>query len=147
MRILHYSSRILGILFLLLGVTVGAPVPRAAALPVLSLTLNAWEIVGLDSNNVNVGPNQFMIGIRGCNSGVDAATNVQAQWVWDSTNSYVNLATGTASTVTLASLPASTCANFYFNVEVTRTSAAYDTTRRFHITLAADGVTALSTPT
>ena len=37
--------------------------------------------------------------------------------------------------------------DFYYPVSVTRTSAAYNTTRRYHMTASADGAAAVSTPT
>ena len=50
----------------------------ASAAPNLTVTPITWGIVGLDSNNVNVGPNTFAYGARVCNTGTTAATNVVA---------------------------------------------------------------------
>jgi len=123
-------------------------VARAAAS--LSVTPITWNIIGLDSNNVNVGPNHFPIGVRVCNTGDSAATNVSASFVWDSANSYINIRPGTNSTLLVASIPATdpdTCEDFYFEVEVTRDANAYDTVRRYHIEVTADGLGIISTPT
>src|SRR5689334_18691046 len=43
-----------------------APVFAAASLSITPIT---WNIIGLDSNNVNVGPNHFPVGARVCNTG------------------------------------------------------------------------------
>lgn len=116
----------------------------AAALTITPIT---WNIIGLDSNNVNVGPNHFPVGARVCNTGDAIANNLSATLNWDSANSYIDIRPGTNSTLTLASLAAGTCADFYFEVEVDRDSNAYDTTRNYHITVTANGGLTASTPT
>jgi uncharacterized repeat protein (TIGR01451 family) len=125
------------------------------AVTTLTVTPITWNTVGLDSNNVSVGPNDFPIGVRVCNTGGATASGVQASFVWDSTNTYINLRPGTAgsgspgapSTLSVASLSAGACTDFYFEVEVTRNALAYDTTRNYHIALTADsGATTASSP-
>ena len=51
-------------------------VSSAWAAPVLTITPITWNVVGLDSNNVNAGSNMFASGARVCNTGSTAATNV-----------------------------------------------------------------------
>lgn len=116
---------------------------RAAA----NLTIKpiSWNIIGLDGNKVTSGPDTFMVGARVCNTGDVAASNVIANLVWDSDNAYINLSG--AQTLSSASLAAGNCTDFYFNGVITRTTLAFKTTRRFHITAMADGLTAVSTPT
>ena len=111
----------------------------------LSVTPTSWNVIGLDSNNVNSGPNVFQVGARTCNTGGAPVTNVSASFFWDSANSFINLSG--ASTINLSSLAAGACIDFHFPVVVTRTSSAHDTTRRFHITVTGDGVGSVSTPT
>ncbi|HEX8227913.1 MAG TPA: hypothetical protein VF826_01225, partial [Chloroflexia bacterium] len=118
--------------------------PQAAA---LSITPISWDVIGLDSNKVTDGPNIYMVGARVCNTGDAAATNVVVSFVWDTANSYINLASGEQSTLTHSTLAAGSCINSYFRVAVTRNAAAYDTARRYHITASADGLTPVSTPT
>ena len=119
----------------------------------LTITPITWNVVGLDSNNVNVGPNNFPIGARVCNSGADPALNVTSTFVWDTTPdpNYINIRPGTLPAFTgddkVASLAAGTCHDFYYEIEVTRDPAAYDTTRRYHITATADTLGVISTPT
>jgi len=139
----------------LIGNNASAPLVKAAflfgfwgvqtAYAGLNITPTSWNVVGLDSNNVNVGPDTFQIGARICNTGGAAVTNVSGTFFWDSANSYINLkAAGTAG---VASLAAGACVDFYFPVIITRTSAAHNTTRRYHITVTGDSVASVSTPT
>jgi hypothetical protein len=128
----------------LLDTTPQVELPAAA---VLTITANTWGVQGLDSNNVNVGPNVFPVGARVCNTGNATATNVSSTFVWDSVNALINLRTGSNSTLTVPSLSAGACTDLYFEVQVTRSSAAYNTLRRYHITVAADTVAPVSTPT
>src|SRR5690349_16385451 len=95
----------------------------------LSITPISWNVVGLDSNNVNVGPNHFPIGARVCNNGDAPATNVTSAFIWDSANALINLRPGTLTNFNaspVSSLAPSACHDFYYEVEVTRNAAAYD---------------------
>jgi len=105
----------------------------------------SWNVVGLDSNNPATGPNKFPVGARVCNVGAVALSNVSANFVWDSANININL--GVPPTLTAATLNAGSCVDFYFDVLVTRTNGAYNTTRSFHITASAPGAGTVSTPT
>jgi len=58
---------------------------------ILTIEPITWNVVGLDSNNVTVGPNTFPVGVRVCNSGDDPATNVIADFVWDSSDAYIDI--------------------------------------------------------
>lgn len=111
----------------------------------ITVTPTTWNVIGLDSNNVNSGPDTFEVGARVCNTGGAAITNVIADFTWDSTNSFINL--NGASTLTLSSLNAGACVDFYYPVVVTRSSSAYNTMRRYHISVRADGISSVSTPT
>ncbi|MFL5737671.1 MAG: hypothetical protein ACJ76P_10065 [Actinomycetota bacterium] len=113
------------------------------AAPNLTLTPIAWNVVGLDSNKVNTGPNQFAEGARLFNSGT-TATNLTATWVWDSANTYVNLYGLNPLTVT--SLANGACTDLYYNVVITRDANAYDTARRYHIEVSGSGISTVSTP-
>ena len=111
----------------------------------LSVTPATWNVIGLDSNNVNAGPNSYLVGVLVCNTGAAAVTNLTGTLVWDSANVYVN--TTGQNPVTYASLAAGSCTNIFFNVVITRTTAAYNTARRYHIDVTADGEPVYSTPT
>ncbi|HYP21720.1 MAG TPA: hypothetical protein VEY08_16745, partial [Chloroflexia bacterium] len=122
------------------------PVLMVSGAPVLTISPASWGVVGLDSNNVTAGPNVFSIGARVCNTGDAPATNVVSSFVWDSANQYVNLQPGTNGTMSLPSLAPNQCTLFLYSVQVTRTALAFDTSRAYHITAAATGVSTVSTP-
>jgi uncharacterized repeat protein (TIGR01451 family) len=115
----------------------------------LSVTPITWNVIGLDSNNVAVGPNNFPVGARVCASG-GSATNVKSSFVWDDgagvftssggANAYINLRDGTLSSYTAIGINLSSgqCTDFYYEVTVNRLSSAYNMTRNYHITASAD---------
>ncbi|WP_417915701.1 beta strand repeat-containing protein, partial [Candidatus Electronema sp. JM] len=132
----------------------------------LTVTPITWGVIGLDSNNVTVGPNDFPVGVRVCNtSTTETANNVKSGFVFDngsvSTDPYagdvyINLRPGTFSSYTsnginLAPAPPAPlppyCYDFYYEAEVKRDPAAYDKTRNYHITASADNAATISTPT
>ncbi|MFD1732011.1 hypothetical protein ACFSC4_14580 [Deinococcus malanensis] len=130
----------------------------AAATPVLNITPITWDIIGLDSNDVSVGPDTFPVGARVCNVGSTTATAVSAQFNFNSANSLINTIGLTqvklddlppgpppAHFNTLSRVP-DNCRDAYFNVVVVRSVAAYNTTRRYQITSSASGVSSISTP-
>jgi uncharacterized repeat protein (TIGR01451 family) len=130
------------------------PVHAAAELEVTPIT---WNIVGLDSNDVNSGPNHFPVGVRISNTGDAAATTVVADFVWDDglgvftgdplDDDYINLRPGTLSTINFMSpIAAGSFVDAYFEAEVTRDSGAYDNTREYHIDVTADGPITASSP-
>jgi uncharacterized repeat protein (TIGR01451 family) len=110
----------------------------------ITVTPTTWNVIGLDSNRVTDGPDTFQIGARVCNTGGAAITNVVGNFIWDSSNTFINLSG--ASTITVKSLAAGACVDLYYPVTVTRNSAAYDTARRYHITVQADNIAPVSTP-
>ncbi|HEV2721035.1 MAG TPA: hypothetical protein VG323_13515, partial [Thermoanaerobaculia bacterium] len=127
------------VLSLLCGILL--PFTAGATLTVTPIT---WNVVGLDSNNPAVGPHLFPAGARVCSDA--ATTNVAVNFVFDTANANINLRAGSLSTINLASIGAGQCADAYFEVDVTQTAAAFDTTRRYHVT-ATDGSGTASSPT
>src|SRR5215510_10621962 len=85
----------------------------------LTITPVSWNVVGLDSNNPAIGPDTFQVGARVCNTGGTAVNNLVGNFVWDSTNSLINLSG--ASTLNVISLNAGACTDFYYPVTITRT--------------------------
>ena len=134
----------------LLGATLFATFP-AWAQPELTIVPLTWNVVGLDSNDVSVGPNNFPVGARVCNTGDVSAANVSSTFVWDSSDAFIDLRLGSLTQYTgadaVASLAAGSCHDFYYEVQVTRNSSAYNHTRRYHITATADTLGTVSTPT
>jgi uncharacterized repeat protein (TIGR01451 family) len=115
----------------------------AIAQATLSVTPVTWNVVGLDSNSPASGPQNFPIGARVCST--TPASNVTVQFVWDSANTFVNTRPGSQTSLTLPAIAANGCADAYFEAQITRDPAAFDTVRRYHIT-ATDGVNPASTP-
>ncbi|PYS92244.1 MAG: hypothetical protein DMF64_09665 [Acidobacteria bacterium] len=111
----------------------------------LTITPVTWNVIGLDSNNTSVGPDTFQVGVRACNTGGATVTNVTGTFVWDSSNAFLNLSGANPDNV--GALAAGACTDIYFPVTVTRTSSAYNTARRYHITVSGDSVASVSTPT
>jgi hypothetical protein len=141
---------LLVIMILAMVIPPQTPVYAATTLTVTPLT---WNVIGLDSNNVAVGPNHFPIGARVCNTGGEDATTVMATLVWDTNptgpaqNPYIHIRPGTDDNLTVASLDAGACTDYYFEVEVDRNAAAYNTIQRYHIAVTASNATGVSTPT
>jgi hypothetical protein len=46
----------------------------------LSITPTTWNVIGLDSNNVNTGPDTFQAGARVCNTGAATLENVRSEF-------------------------------------------------------------------
>ena len=131
------------ILAMLLGLVVGIAQPQsvvqgAAALTVTPIT---WNVVGLDSNNVSVGPNHFPVGARVCNTGDAVAANVKSAFNWTSANGAINIRPDslTGYTADGINLNPTQCHDFYYEIEITRDASSYDQTRRFTISATADG--------
>jgi hypothetical protein len=104
----------------------------------LTVTPITWDVLGLDSNNVNVGPNVFPVGVRVCNTGSDPATNVVGTWAWKtSQNSFTGPADG--ATVSVGTMAAGSCRHVYFDVTISRSPSSRRKSRDYQITLTADG--------
>ena len=124
-----------------LAATAPAGAHAAASLTVQPIS---WNVVGLDSNNVAVGPNRYPVAVRVCNTGTTAAANVIATFVWDTTNANLTLAESANQGV--GSLAAGACADVYWTAVVTRATAAYNSVRRYHVDVSGDLVATVSTP-
>src|SRR3982751_930786 len=83
---------------LIAALTEAAP---AAVAPSLTIAPITWEVVGLDSNDVTVGPNLFPVGARVCNTGDLPATNVQSTFVFDTSNANIALRAGSLPSLSL----------------------------------------------
>lgn len=134
------------ILTFVVGLALGLSSPVLAAAQ-LTITPITWNVIGLDSNNVNVGPNNFPVGAHVCNTGNATANNVVSAFVWDSSDPYIDLRSGSLSTQSVTSLAANTCTDFYYEVQITRDTNAYNHTRQYHITADSDETTPISTTT
>lgn len=94
------------------------PLTPAQGAAILSITPITWDVIGLDSNNVNAGPDTFPVGARVCNTGDEPATNLVVTMSWDSANAYIDFVPGSYNTLTVAALPDGTCQDFYYNIRI-----------------------------
>lgn len=140
-RRLHLISISIGLLIAIGLILV--PMINTKAAPSLSITQITWNVIGLDPQDVNSGPNIFPVGIRVCNSGDSNATNGVVTFTWDSINPFINLDSAPTQTFIL---PAQNCQDFYFNVVVSRDQQALNTARRYHISVSAQDVGTITTP-
>ncbi|MEJ5224303.1 MAG: hypothetical protein WHV44_07585, partial [Anaerolineales bacterium] len=141
------TLRLVSIALLLVLLLSLIPAQGVKASPTLSIDPQSltWNIIGLDSSNVSVGPNRFPVGARVCNtSGGPTTVTVNFNWDDGTNASFIYLRPGTASTVTL-SFTGNGCKDAYFEVEVARNTASYNKTRRYHIT-ATDASGTVSSP-
>jgi LPXTG-site transpeptidase (sortase) family protein len=134
------------VVMLALGGVLIKPGTNTRAAAILTITPITWNVIGLDALDVNVGPNIYPVGARVCNTGDTAATNVVSTFVWASfTNTDINVTLPTILTVpTLASTD---CTDFYYNVVITRTAAARNSSRPYYINATASGLGEVRTPT
>lgn len=120
--------------------------------PKLSVEIITWNVIGLDSNDPALGPQNFPVGVRVCNTTDAAIDNVGAVWNWDGDNSGGNIALRSNSlseysgTNLVSSLAAHACHDFYFEVHVNPVQAAFDTWRNFHVTATIGGAVDGSSP-
>lgn len=149
-KISNSLFRVFFVIFMLLALVAPAQSPAYAA--TLTIEPLTWNMIGLDSNNVNVGPNHFPIGARVCSDGATTATVTFDFADGDlgpgnfDGDTYINLREGTNEVVTLT-FSGSGCQDAYFEAEVTRSSSAYNKTRDYVITATDDGgATIVSTP-
>jgi uncharacterized repeat protein (TIGR01451 family) len=134
----------------------GLAVEPARASGNLTITPITWDVIGLDSNNVNVGPEHFPVGARVCNTS-GSLSDITVTFDFDGLadnytgDDFINLRAGTESQITFDDVPSGTgdsgshCRDAYFEASVTRDSNAYTNTRAYTIT-ASDGTNTVSTP-
>ena len=133
------------VMMLALGGALIQPSANTRAAAFLTITPITWNVIGLDSTDVTLGPNIYPIGARVCNTGDTAAANLVSTFVWVGVpNSNINL-TG-PSILTDPLLAVGACTDFYFNVAVTRSPTAFGSFRQYHIVATAAGLGEVSTP-
>jgi hypothetical protein len=133
----------ISVLALVFGQILNFPI-LAGAVGGLTITPITWGDVGLDSNDVTSGPNTFPVGARVCNTTAATVTGVSSVIAWDTVNANINIANN--MTDSMPNIAAAACADTYYNSVITRTTAAWNTSKQFHITASATGQTSVSTP-
>ncbi|MCR4429312.1 MAG: hypothetical protein NUV68_08285 [Caldiserica bacterium] len=109
-----------------------SPFPVKAS-TTLSLEKGNWDVVGLDSNNVSVGPAQALVLIRVKNTGTETANGVTATLNWTSSNSFINLNPNDSYSKALGDIAPGETANAFFLIDITRDSGAYNTSRNYKV--------------
>lgn len=140
-----FSVAIVVISIFLLIVVVKNPQFGTSAAAVITIEPLTWNVIGLDATNVNSGPNQSSVGVRVCNTGDSPANNVRSIFTWDSVNPLISLSSN--STQTIPSISAQSCKDFYYNIFVSRDIQSINTFRSYHISVDADNIPPISTPT
>lgn len=147
-----FRRTLLAILPLLTLVTLGGQLMLTEAAASLTIEPITWNVIGLDSNNVNVGPNNFPVGARVCNTGDTALTEVVVDFVWNdgldeyTGDTWINLRNGSLSVIFVGDLAVGECYDAYFEVTVTRVATAYNKTRDYQITADSFETDPVSTP-
>ncbi len=101
----------------------------------LNLTKGSWDIIGLDRNDVNTGPNQYLIQIRVRNDALTTANNVTANLTFTTANPYINLAPDETAVKYLGDIPPGATVDVFYLVEITRTPLAHLTSRNYTVTV------------
>ncbi|MCW5202075.1 hypothetical protein VU12_03950 [Desulfobulbus sp. US4] len=147
------ANLFVGIAIVLAGVVLR---PHSAFAADISVTPITWDIIGLDSNDVSTGPNKFPVGARICNNTSGPLANVAATFNWadsdgkfsDTTSplphSSINLRAGTKDVLTFDTVLAGECVDAYYEAEVVRNAASFDTTRNYSISVTSDTVSGSS---
>ena len=137
----------LGLLSLVLLAALFGSAPNIAqAQAELEVNLITWTVIGLDSNDVTGGADQFPVGVEVCNTGVDAIDDtIQVALGFDSINSRLTIAGDTQKEID--TLDADGCVDVYFAVAVSAETDSIDTARDFTVSAATDQLTAEVTGT
>ena len=142
----HLSRRVLlavviGLALIGVATFAGQPLQVAHAAAALTLESTTWNVIGLDGTDVNAGPNEFPVGARVCNTG-DAATSddLTADFAFTTTNERISLVNDAKQT--FPALDAGDCQEIFYTVRVSRTSAAYGSSRDYTITATSGSATA-----
>ena len=110
----------------------------------ITATPITWNVVGLDSNNVNVGPNVFPVGVRVCASG-GSASGLTAKFNWlDTPSTYITRTS--AESLAVPTLAAGACQDIFHEVTIKRDAAAYDQRSHYNIQIMNGANVVASTP-
>ena len=133
-------STTLATLLALTGIAFGASSVQAAG--ALTVTPIGWGIVGLDSNRVTDGPDQFPAGVQVCNTTSADMPNTSLTWAWTTANAYIEV--DGSKTRNIGTVAANSCVKAWWTAKVTRNSAAYDTSRYYTVTATSGAETTTS---
>ncbi|MCI5114358.1 MAG: DUF11 domain-containing protein, partial [Candidatus Electrothrix sp. AX1] len=117
------------------GALILALLPVAAFASDISVTPITWDVVGLDSNRpLTEGPQYFPVGAEVCNtSGTARDITVKLVWGTGSDATYIKERSGSLTTLIFPAVPNGDCVDAYYEIELTRDSAAFGKTRNYSI--------------
>jgi LPXTG-site transpeptidase (sortase) family protein len=107
--------------------------PSLAAAPNLTITPITWNVIGLDAEDVNRGPNTFPVGARVCNTGDTAATNVKVGFLWAEEDPSPLINVAGPSEFLFLSLNNGSCLDVFFTIAITRDEAAYGASSSYYM--------------
>jgi hypothetical protein len=149
MRDSRKHPRFVGALVVAATLSMLASMETALAGDGLAIEPITWNVIGLKSNNVAVGPNVFPVGARVCNQSGSTEFDVTATFAFtELTNAeYISLVALSPSTISLGDVASGACADAYFNVEVSRNADSFDKGRGYQISASpSSGATATTPP-
>lgn len=131
------------------------PQTSAFAATTLSAEIVSWQVIGLDSNDVNGTPEKFLVQVRITNTGSETATGVSATLVLGTavdvgTSPIPNPCGGTCialvspATDPVADIPAGQSADAFWTVRVVRSDEAYETLTPITVTASAANAAAVA---
>jgi len=103
------------------------------ALADLTVTPITWDVVGLDSNRpLTSGPELFPVGARVCTD--TAISNATVDFIWEDANdAFIFTRPGSLATLESGPLGVGECFDAYFEIQLTRSAAAFDEIRPYRI--------------
>jgi uncharacterized repeat protein (TIGR01451 family) len=116
----------------------------AAAQTTLSVAIKSWDKIGIDANKpATEGPNHAIVQARICNTGSENATNVTANFTWNSTTNqaYIYLHPHERPVKNLGTLAPGDCRDVFYVVEMKRDLASKGKTRPFTLNVTSDNST------
>lgn len=102
----------------------------------LGLTKGSWDNIGLDSNDVTVGPDHFLVQIHVTNNAATTANNVVGTFAFTSVNANIILDPLESPVKNLGNIAPGQTKDLFYLVNVIRTSAAYNTARSYTVSVA-----------
>jgi uncharacterized repeat protein (TIGR01451 family) len=128
----HGSSIVEKLLFVSCCILISLFLADSKATAAITVTPSTWNIVGLDSNSPSFGPQYFPVGAKVCST--SAVSNVPVTFNLSNINPYISQRPGSLSSFTIPSIAAGACADAYFEVQVTQTALAFDTSTSYSVT-------------
>lgn len=124
------------------------PQPPAMAATTLTAEIVSWQVIGLDSNDINGSPEKFLVQVRITNTGSETATVVSATLTLGSSVDVGNqpianpcggtcIALVSPATDPVADIPAGQSADAFWTIRVVRTDEAYETLTPIAVTASA----------